>query len=795
MDSNPGAVRTLRTPGAPVSKKILSCICGESADACVLHTVLSIMSRAAYNRYILNASNSARAIEQGLAEADWYTCPLPKAELRELLVRRDGPALRDTLLWFALLGASGYAGWLWWGTGWAVIPFFLYGVFYASTSDSRWHESSHGTAFRTDWLNNALYELASFMVMRESTVWRWSHTRHHSDTIIVGRDPEIAVPRPPDLAAMLLAFFNLNSAPKYFRNVILHACGRLNSEEQTYVPASEHHKVLFKARIYLLIYAAVIAAAIYQRSFLPLMFIGLPNFYGAWLMPVYGDTQHAGLAENVLDHRLNCRTVYMNPVNRYLYWNMNYHVEHHMFPLVPYHALPKLHQLVKADMPTPYRSLWDAWREIIPAVLRQVKDPGYFVKRKLPTPTSPRHAAPATPTLTAATPVSADGWVDACDAALLGKEEVVRFDHDRRTYALYQTADGRYHATDGTCTHGNTHLADGLLKGRLIECPKHNGRFDVTDGSPQRPPVCVALRTYPLELRGGRLFLNVARDGGRDACQPTTHPLRVVSNRNVATFIKELVLEPIDQPIAFTPGDYLQLDIPVYDSIRFRDFDIAAPYRAVWEANHVFDYVATNPVAGRRNYSLASNPALERVLRFNVRIAAPPRGQDCPAGAGSSYVWSLKPGDTVTAIGPFGDFHIKPTHKEIICIGGGAGMAPLRAQLSHLLETEHSARKISYWYGARSRQELFYQEYFDDLARQHPNFSFHPALSEPLPEDHWSSHTGLIHEVVRDNPLASHPDLTAVEFYLCGPPAMIDACTTLLATLGVTPEQIAYDAF
>lgn len=156
------------------------------------------MPATTYNRYILNEANSARAIEQGLAEADWYTCPIPKEELRKLLQRRNGPALRDTILWFALLGASGYTGFLLWGTWWAILPFLIYGVIYGSTSDSRWHESSHGTAFKSDWLNNALYEISSFMVMRESTVWRWSHTRHHSDTIIVGRDPEIAVPLPDD---------------------------------------------------------------------------------------------------------------------------------------------------------------------------------------------------------------------------------------------------------------------------------------------------------------------------------------------------------------------------------------------------------------------------------------------------------------------------------------------------------------------------------------------------------------------------------------------------------------------
>ena len=592
---------------------------------------------------------------------------------------------------------------------------------------------------------------------------------------------------------MVLVFFNLNTAPKYFRNVCVHACGRLNSQEQTFIPASEQAKVFYKARIYLLIYAGVIAAAIWQRSILPLMFVGLPNFYGAWLMPVYGDTQHAGLAENVLDHRLNCRTVHMHPIHRYLYWNMNYHVEHHMFPLVPYHALPRLHELVKADMPTPYRGLWQAWCEIIPAVLRQTKDPGYFVTRSLPTPTLPREAATATTALTAAAPADSDGWVEVGAATLLGKEDVIRFDHAKRTYALYQTTGGRHYASDGTCTHGNTHLADGLVKGQLIECPKHNGRFDVTDGSPQRPPVCAALRTYPLEVRHGRLFLNIARAGG--AGGPPSYALRVVSNRNVATFIRELVLEPLDGPFTFRPGEYLQLDIPAYDAIRFCDFEIAAPYRAAWEANHVFDHVARNPVAARRNYSLASNPALEGVLRCNVRIAAPPRGQDCPAGAGSSYVWSLKPGDTVTAIGPFGEFHIKPTHKEMVYVGGGAGMAPLRSHLSHLLETEHSGRKISYWYGARSRQELFYEDYFGGLASRHPNFSFHPALSEPLPEDCWASHTGLIHEVVRDHFLLPHPNLAAVEFYLCGPPAMVHACSGMLAGLGVSPDQISHDEF
>jgi len=210
----------------------------------------------------------------------------------------------------------------------------------------------------------------------------------------------------------------------------------------------------------------------------------------------------------------------------------------------------------------------------------------------------------------------------------------------------------------------------------------------------------------------------------------------------------------------------------------------------------VYEYVSSNTSAStRRNYSLANNPHKDNQLRFNVRIATPPPGQDCPAGVGSSYVFQLKPGDTVSAIGPFGDFHIKPTQKEMVYLGGGAGMAPMRAHIEHLFETIHTARKVSFWYGARSRQELFYQDYFETLAKEHPNFSFNAALSEPLPADAWQSHTGFIHEVLQREYLAKHADPTAIEYYLCGPPAMIKAATKMLQGLGVKPEQIAFDEF
>jgi len=472
------------------------------------------------NDYSLVGKDSVAAIEKGLAETTWYACPVSKDSMRELLSRRDGPAVRDTILWFALILGSGWAGFRLWqaGSWWAIVPFMVYGVLYASTSDSRWHESSHGTAFKTDWLNNVLYEIASFMVMRESTVWRWSHTRHHSDTIIVGRDPEIAVPRPPDILGLILSFFALKAIPKYFHHVLLHCAGRITAEERTFIPESEYGKVILRARIYLALYAGVIALAIYQHSILPLLFVGLPTLYGSWLMPIYGYTQHAGLAENVLDHRLNCRTVHVNFIHRYLYWNMNYHVEHHMFPLVPYHNLPKLHQIVKADMPAPYTSLWNAWREIIPALARQVKDPAYCVERKLPAPV-PHAQVPSPARVFRAKGQPVKGWIEICVSGFLKHEDVIRFDHEEKTYAIYRTADGELYATDGICTHGKAHLAEGFVKGRLVECAKHNGRFDITDGSPQRRPVCVGLKTYKVREHDGKLFLDLTSAGGRGVAQ------------------------------------------------------------------------------------------------------------------------------------------------------------------------------------------------------------------------------------------------------------------------------------
>jgi Na+-transporting NADH:ubiquinone oxidoreductase subunit F len=392
----------------------------------------------------------------------------------------------------------------------------------------------------------------------------------------------------------------------------------------------------------------------------------------------------------------------------------------------------------------------------------------------------------------------ADGWIEVGTTDLLDREDILRFDYAQRTFAVYRSADDQYYASDGVCTHGNTHLATGMVKGCLIECPKHNGRFDVRDGSPQRRPVCIPLRTYPVEVADGRIRIRVLEnaDPGQAATE-TTYTFRVLSNENVATFIKELIVEAAeDSPtLSYLPGQYVQVNVPAYGEIPFRSFHITAGYEQVWELQHVFDYKAQNHTELRRNFSLACNPETDKELRFNVRISTPPRGQDCSAGVGTTYLWNLKQGDTITAVGPFGDFLVKQSDREMVYLGGGAGMAPLRSHLSYLFETLNTGRKVSYWYGSRSRQEMFYQDYFAGLAQTFENFTFHAALSEPLPEDNWTSHAGNIHDVLRREYLQDHRDPGSIEYYLCGPQPMIQAARAMLEQLGVDSTQVAFDEF
>lgn len=343
------------------------------------------MSVSSGRDYSLVGTSAKAAEAAGLAAAEWYHTALDRKDMKALMKRQDGPALRDTAIWWGLMLACAAGGVAFWGSIVAVPFFAIYGVLYGSASDSRWHECGHGTAFKTFWMNSVVFQVASFMIMREPEVTRWSHARHHTDTLIVGRDPEIAVKRPPNIPLLLLSFVAGEHVCKAIASMLRHAFGRLTSDEREFIPDSAHPKVFLTARIWLMIHISSITISLALQSWLPVLLVGaLPTIYGAWLARLFDLTQHAGLAEDVLDHRLNSRTVIMNPLFRFVYWNMNYHVEHHMFPMVPYYALPKLHEMMKHDTPAPYPNLWAAYREIIPAVLRQVKDPYYHIQRVLP---------------------------------------------------------------------------------------------------------------------------------------------------------------------------------------------------------------------------------------------------------------------------------------------------------------------------------------------------------------------------------------------------------------------------
>ncbi|GAA3978492.1 NADH:ubiquinone reductase (Na(+)-transporting) subunit F [Allohahella marinimesophila] len=269
----------------------------------------------------------------------------------------------------------------------------------------------------------------------------------------------------------------------------------------------------------------------------------------------------------------------------------------------------------------------------------------------------------------------------------------------------------------------------------------------------------------------------------------------VVSNHNVATFIKELVLKlPEGENVDFRAGGYVQLETPPHE-VLFKDFDIEERFREDWDKHNIWQYKSTVKEPVIRAYSMANYPEEQGVLKFNIRIATPPPGSDHPPGAMSSWIFSLKPGDKVTVFGPFGEFFAKETGAEMIFVGGGAGMAPMRAHLFDQLRRIHSQRKISFWYGARSKREMFYVKDFDELAAENENFEWHVALSDPLPEDNWEGPTGFIHNVLLENYLKNHPAPEDCEYYMCGPPMMNAAVIKMLKDLGVEEENIMLDDF
>lgn len=276
----------------------------------------------------------------------------------------------------------------------------------------------------------------------------------------------------------------------------------------------------------------------------------------------------------------------------------------------------------------------------------------------------------------------------------------------------------------------------------------------------------------------------------------------VVSNRNVATFIKEFVVKlPEGERLDFRSGGYIQIDVPKYDNIDFRSFEIEPEYREDWDKLKMWDLKTKNSEETFRAYSMANHPAEGNIVMLNIRIATPPWDRpkgtfmNVNPGICSSYIFSLKPGDKVTLSGPYGEFFIKDTNNEMMFIGGGAGMAPMRSHIFHLFNTVKTGRKATFWYGARSKREIFYEEEFRAIEQAFPNFKFHIALSEPKPSDNWTGPVGFIHQVIYENYLSKHESPEDIEYYLCGPPVMNDAIQGMLYDMGVPTENIAFDDF
>lgn len=275
----------------------------------------------------------------------------------------------------------------------------------------------------------------------------------------------------------------------------------------------------------------------------------------------------------------------------------------------------------------------------------------------------------------------------------------------------------------------------------------------------------------------------------------------VISNHNVATYIKEFIVKlPEGEHLEFISGGYVQIDVPKC-VVDYKDINVEQEYVDDWDKYKMWDLKMKNPEPIFRAYSMANHPAESNIIMLNIRIATPPWDRkkntfmNVNPGICSSYVFSRKPGDKVTISGPYGEFFIKDTNREMMFIGGGAGMAPMRSHIFDLFKTKHSKRKASFWYGGRSLRELFYIDEFEKIAEENPNFDFHVALSEPQPEDYWSGPVGFIHKVIFETYLANHPEPEEIEYYLCGPPQMNDAVLNMLDCMGVPEEMISFDDF
>jgi fatty acid desaturase/nitrite reductase/ring-hydroxylating ferredoxin subunit len=436
----------------------------------------------------------------------WYRCEIPQEELNELMRRSDAKGIVRTLSFLAVLVALGYLAYLSRGSWWAVPAFFAYGTVYCFLNHLM-HETHHRTVFRTLWLNETVHWIAAFAHGAEPIYDRWGHTQHHTYTYHIGKDPEVVTPRPariPRMLGMLVGIGIVRPLP-----IIEHAFGIIPEKDKALVPEPDWKPMIWSSRFWLLGYGLIIGSCFAFGTILPLAYTLLARFYGAFYATALNFTQHIGLEEDVYDHRLCTRDVNYGPVTSFLYWNMQYHIEHHMFPAVPFHSLRRLHAKVERQLPAPHSNLFAAYKDILSVVMRQQKESRFHITPLLPVaPPASREANGDRAPIDEILASGESRWVPVPGGAKLGPGDAMPFRYADRTYAIYRLADG-FFATDGKCTHSGAILAKGLVIDDQIECPAHQGRFDIRSGKATLAPAGADLRTYAAKVEDGVLLIEL----------------------------------------------------------------------------------------------------------------------------------------------------------------------------------------------------------------------------------------------------------------------------------------------
>ncbi|VGO22910.1 fatty acid desaturase [Pontiella sulfatireligans] len=457
-----------------------------------------------------------------IIEEKWFKADIDRREFKALMQKDDIHGLINTTLWIASLLGFGYLSWLAIPHGllYSIPAFLLYGIFYCAC-DARWHESSHHTVFKTQWMNVALNFFSTAMQQRDIIFTTWSHARHHSYTVITEIDPEITVTRPPKFWPHFLDFFSLKECTYYFPILIQHTLGIPSKSAKEFVPEEEFKKMFWWARASFALNMVPVALAVVYQTWIPLLFFIGPKFYANFVQRAFVLAQHAGMDENVWDHRANSRTIKVNPLLGFLYMNMQYHIEHHMHPLMPFHALPKFHERVKEQMPAPYKGMGAVYKEMLPALKEQAKDITYYIKRLvqgvLPERRVVKRKGEKTETASGSetfipqcdTPEHELAWHPALKADELDVNDSMNVTINESHYAIYQLEAGNYRATEGVCTHEFALLADGVLQDGCISCPKHNAKYDVCSGKVLTRPGKRDLITYPVRLENGSLMIGL----------------------------------------------------------------------------------------------------------------------------------------------------------------------------------------------------------------------------------------------------------------------------------------------